>query len=141
MNYEEKETCETTNFKVSYHTLLGVDTLIGNKVVNKANEELGEINDIMLYVQTGQIVYAILSNGGFLGVGNKLLAIPWHALMWDKLNNVFVLNVAKERIEQAPGFDKLNWPDMADASWQEKVEMYFDMGDEGRPIEEEEEIF
>lgn len=143
MNYKDEETYEPNDYGVSEQTLIGADTLIGNNVVNQANEELGEINEIMLYVQSGQIGYAILSYGGFLGLGNKLFAVPWHALRRDKINNRFVLDVAKERIEQAPGFDKLNWPDMADESWQERVEMFFDKGafSEGRPVKEKEDIY
>ena len=55
--------------------------------------------------------------GGFLGMGDKLFAIPWHALVLDADNECFVLDIPKERMEQAPGFNKERWPSMADQRW------------------------
>jgi hypothetical protein len=56
---------------------MGADTLIGNDVVNQDDEELGDINEIMLDMRNGRVVYAVLSFGGFLGMGEKLFAAPW----------------------------------------------------------------
>ena len=63
--------------------VMSAETLIGDSVVNSAGEDLGDIKAIMLDVTTGRIAYAVLSFGGFLGVGNKLFAIPWTALTLD----------------------------------------------------------
>ena len=69
----------------------------------------------MVDVNTGRVAYAVLSFGGVLKMGNKLFAIPWEALRLDAQNKQFILNVDKTRLENATGFDKDNWPDMADA--------------------------
>ena len=102
-------------------------TLIGDKVVNAAGEGLGEIEAIMLDVRSGRIAYAVLSFGGFLGMGSKLFAIPWSALTLDAKEKRFVLNVSKEKLENAEGFDKDNWPSMADMTWAVRMHKYYDV--------------
>ena len=105
--------------------VMAASTLEGDDVVNVAGEKLGTIDEIMLDVPTGRIAYAVLSSGGFLGIGDKLFAIPWRALTLDTDNHCFVLDVSKERLEQAPGFDKDNWPSMADETWAVNVHSYY----------------
>jgi sporulation protein YlmC with PRC-barrel domain len=105
--------------------LMSASTLEGDAVINRAGEKLGTLAEIMLDVPTGRIAYAVLSSGGFLGVGDKLFAIPWRALTLDTENKCFVLDVAKERLERAPGFDKDHWPSMADERWARDVHDYY----------------
>src|ERR1700687_4823051 len=81
-------------------------TVIGSKVVNAQNEDLGKIEDLVLDAGAGRIAYAVLSFGGFLGMGEKCFAIPWNALHFDFPENRAVLNVDKKLLENAPGFDK-----------------------------------
>jgi sporulation protein YlmC with PRC-barrel domain len=105
--------------------LMGADTLIGDSVVNAAEEDLGDIKEIMLDMQTGQVAYAVLAFGGFLGMGEKLFAVPWQALHLDTVNKRMVLNVEKERLKNAPGFDKDAWPDMSDVSWASGIHSFY----------------
>lgn len=105
--------------------LMGADTLIGNDVYNRADEDLGDIKEIMLDVASGTISYAVLSFGSFLGFGEKLFAVPWSALTLDTVNKRFILDIDKQRLENAPGFDKDNWPDMADETWAKNVHSYY----------------
>lgn len=105
--------------------LMGADTLIGNNVCNERGDALGEIKEIMLDVQAGRVSYAVMSFGGFLGMGKKLFAVPWQALKLDTINKCFILDVDKDRLEDAPGFDPDHWPDMADQAWVEEVEAYY----------------
>lgn len=105
--------------------LMGADTLIGNDVHNHKGEDLGDIKEIMLDTETGEICYAVLSFGGFLTIGEKLFAVPWKALTLDPDNKCFVLNEEKERLKSAPGFDKDNWPNMADQTWAESIRAYY----------------
>ena len=105
--------------------VMDADTLIGDSVANGSGEDLGKIEAIMLDVTTGRIAYAVLSFGGFLGMGDKLFAIPWSALTLDTDNKCFVLDVPKERLENAPGFDKDHWPSMADPTWASDVHAYY----------------
>jgi hypothetical protein len=105
--------------------LMGADTLIGDSVVNAQEEDLGDIKEIMLDMRTGQVAYAVLSFGGFLGMGEKLFAVPWQALNLDTVNKRFVLDVDKQRLQNAPGFDPDRWPDMSDVTWAEEVHTFY----------------
>lgn len=105
--------------------LMGANTLDGNDVYNRRNEDLGDIKEIMLDMDSGRVAYAVLSYGGFMGVGDKLFAVPWSALSLDTVNKRFVLDVEKDRLENAPGFNKDQWPDMADKTWAKAVHDYY----------------
>lgn len=105
--------------------MMSADTLVGNDVYNKEGEALGGIKDIMLDMRNGRVSYAVLTFGGFLGMGQKLFAVPWEALELDTREKRFVLNVEKGRLKDAPGFDKDHWPDMADQSWAREIHSYY----------------
>lgn len=105
--------------------LMGVGTLVGNDVYNGQDENLGDVKEIMLDMDTGRVSYAVLSFGGFLGMGEKLFAVPWNALTLDTENKRFTLNVSKERLEDAPGFDKDSWPNMSDKAWADGIHTYY----------------
>ncbi|MEO8170121.1 MAG: PRC-barrel domain-containing protein [Oxalobacteraceae bacterium] len=105
--------------------LMGADTLIGNDVYNHKDEDLGDIKEIMLDIRSGRISYAVLSFGGFLGMGEKLFAVPWNALTLDTVNKRFILQVEKERLKDAPGFDTDDWPDMASPEWTSEIHTYY----------------
>lgn len=134
MNYEERDTFgmyrSSGKSKKSIKDqgpgpqLMGADTLVGNDVYNKKSEDLGDIKEIMLDMRSGRIGYAVLSFGGFIGIGEKLFAVPWDALTLDTQNKRFTLDVAKDRLETAPGFDKDDWPDMADPTWEKGIHAY-----------------
>jgi len=124
----------TTDSKRSFSTsrdtgaaakLLSASTITGDEVCNPQGEKLGTIDEIMLDVQSGKIRYAVLSSGGFLGMGDRLFAVPWSAFTLDAEHKRFILNVDADRLKAAPGFDKDAWPNMADASWNSTVEAYY----------------
>ena len=103
--------------KTVYPNVLSSSSICSDHVKNSAGEDLGKIEDLMIDLHSGRIAYAVLSFGGFLKMGNKLFAIPWEALKLDAIKKQFVLNIDKSRLENATGFDKDNWPDMADSAW------------------------
>ena len=96
-----------------YPQVLSATTMIGDKVVSPDGEELGTLKELMIDLDEGRVNYAVLSFGGFLGMGDKLFAIPWEALTLNAKDHTFTLNVDKDQLENAPGFDKDNWPDEA----------------------------
>lgn len=104
---------------------LPATTLIGHRVENMAGDNLGTIKDIVLDVDSGRIAYAVLSFGGFLGLGDKLFAVPWSALRLDSPNHAFLFDVDKETLQRAEGFDKDHWPDMADPAWGARIHEYY----------------
>jgi sporulation protein YlmC with PRC-barrel domain len=105
--------------------IMAASTLDGNNVVNLADEDLGKIKEIMIDVPSGRVAYAVLSSGGFLGLGDRLFAIPWSALTLDVNRKCFILDVDAERLKDAPGFDKDHWPTMADPTWANEVHAYY----------------
>ncbi len=108
-------------------TTLSASTLTGNEVVNPAGENLGEVKDVMIDVESGKVTYAVLEFGGFLGLGSKLFAVPINAMELDTDNERFVFHQSKERLENAPGFDKDHWPDFADRQWEEDIYAYYNV--------------
>jgi len=99
--------------------------IIGEPVINRQHEDLGKVHELVFDVETGRIAYAVLSFGGFLGMGNKLFAMPWKALEFAQDEMKLVLNVDKEKLKTAPGFDKEDWPDFADRSWGKTIHSYY----------------
>lgn len=128
MNYEEQDTYGIYKGNADEGPgpgLMGANTLIGNDVFNEQYEDLGKIMEIMLDRRSGRIAYAVLSFGSFLGLGDKLFAVPWSALTLDTKNKRFVMNTQKMQLENAPGFDADNWPNMADPTWEKDVHAYY----------------
>lgn len=108
-----------------YRRVLSASTITGDKVRNTAGEDLGKVNEIMIDLPTGKVAYAVLSFGGALGMGKKLFAVPWSAFTVDEDEKELVLNVSKNHLENAPGFDKDNWPDMADTTWGSQIHTFY----------------
>ena len=111
-----------------YPQVLRATTVIGNKVLNRAGEPLGNLKELVIDLEDGHIAYAVLSFGGFIGMGDKLFAIPWEALMLEPRDQTFILDVDKEVLKNAPGFDKDHWPDTAqydEAGWLRDIYEYY----------------
>jgi sporulation protein YlmC with PRC-barrel domain len=93
-------------------TVLKASSLIGKKVQDTEGKKLGDIKDLVIDPADGDIQYAVLDFGGFLGLGDKYFAVPWDALQLTDDQKAVVLDVRKKDLKQAPGFDKNNWPDL-----------------------------
>jgi sporulation protein YlmC with PRC-barrel domain len=107
---------------------LSASTLEGDRVRNMQGEDLGKVSEIMLDVQSGCVSYVVLSHGGLLGMGDKLFAIPWNAMTLDMDNHEFVLDISRERLENAPGFDKTDWPDFTSDEYGRQIHDYYGVG-------------
>jgi sporulation protein YlmC with PRC-barrel domain len=125
-----------TNPDKKYRRVLAASTMAGDTVRNSAGDDLGKVDQIMIDIPSGRVAYAVLSFGGVLGMGSKLFAVPWSALQVDEDEKRLVLNVDKKKLENAPGFDKDNWPDMADNVWGAEVSRYYGV----TPYWEEQEV-
>jgi hypothetical protein len=101
--------------------------MMGATVVNRARDRLGEIRELVVEPMAGRIVYAVLACGGFLGLGEKLLAVPFAAFALNITHGDYVLDVALDRLTAAPGFDPGHWPSMADESWHRQVHSFYDV--------------
>ncbi len=100
-------------------------SILGTSVVNTKHESLGDIKEMVVDPRTGKIAYAVVSFGGFLGMGEKLFAIPFSSFEYNLEKNVYVLDVPKERLEGAPGFDPDHWPRMSDEKWNRDLYTYY----------------
>jgi len=102
--------------------------IVGMDVRNSSNENLGDVKEVVLDRDKGTIAYAVISFGGFLNMGDKLFAVPWESLKPSADHKAFVLDVPKDRLEKAPGFDQNSWPNMADAAWANEVRTFYTAG-------------
>ena len=103
-------------------------SIIGTRVSNPKDESLGDIKEVVIDPRSGRVAYVVVSFGGFLGMGEKLFAIPFSAFDYNVLKNEYVLDVPKERLKAAPGFDSDHWPSMSDEKWNRDVHKFY-----GRP--------
>jgi len=107
--------------------LIRGNTFIGADVQNPQGQNLGDIKDIVIDRTSGRMAYAVVSFGGFLGMGEKLFAVPWGAFSQKADKDTFVLDVDKERLKNAPGFDAHNWPQMASREWVTSLYSYYNV--------------
>ncbi len=105
--------------------LLSSSSMMGTNVVNRTGDNLGDIKDIMIDPSSGNVAYVVVSFGGFLGIGDKYFAIPMEAFHIDRENENFILDVDKAKMENAPGFDKDNWPSSADRQFLTDVHSHY----------------
>ena len=120
---------EATSYKgvkdgASWERVHRASKIIGTDVINRQGEKIGDIEDIVLDSK-GSIAYAVVSTGGFLGIGDRLHAVPWQSLQTQTGRNAFILDIDRERLKSAPGFDKKNWPNLADEKWSSENSRHF----------------
>ncbi|MEI9919460.1 MAG: PRC-barrel domain-containing protein [Bacteroidota bacterium] len=119
MKVDERTNLEKENMTGENHTgnanrpvqFLTASSIIGDKIYNHLDEDLGSIKEIMLDVSNGTVEYVVLEYGGFIGMGSKFFAIPFGALEIDTKRHAFIFRQSKDVLEKAPGFDKDHWPE------------------------------
>jgi sporulation protein YlmC with PRC-barrel domain len=109
--------------------LMSASTLNGEDVKNVQGESLGHVKDIMIDTENNRVAYYVLSFGGVLGMGNKLFAIPPEAMRLNRNDECFILDIDKQRLDQANGFDKEEWPDMADSTFRSNLYQHYGITD------------
>ncbi len=107
--------------------LLSSSSIDGTNVRNTVGADIGKLKDLMIDWNNGNVAYAVMSFGGFLGMGEKLFAVPLESFTFkDTLGDEHaVLNVSKEQLENAPGFDKDNWPQQPDYQFIDSVHTFY----------------
>lgn len=103
-------------------------SLCDQDVYNHRDEKLGQLHDLVVELPAGLVSFVIMSSGGFWGIGEKLLAIPWKALTRDTHRKRFVLDISLDRLKSAPDFDSGNWPDLNDPAWASDIYGYYGVG-------------
>jgi sporulation protein YlmC with PRC-barrel domain len=105
--------------------ILPVSRLKNYDVINTNGEDLGQVQNLMLDLEQGQIAFVIVSFGGILGLSDKWFALPWELLAWSHQKKKFILNMPREVLENAPGLDKSKWPIEIDLSWLSSCYAYY----------------
>ena len=100
-------------------------SLLNHRVRNAAGEDLGKIEDVVIDPDTGNVQFAILSFGGVLGMGEKLFPIPRSALRIAPAGDYFLLDIDKETLKRAPGYERNALPNMADPAWRREIHGYY----------------
>jgi sporulation protein YlmC with PRC-barrel domain len=117
---------ETSEKSVAMYGVVPASKIIGETVINYQGENVGKIQELVIDARKNRVAYAVLSFGGFLGMGNKLFAMPWEAFEFSVTENKLILNVDKEKLKTAPGFEKEDkWPDFSDMLWGESIYNYY----------------
>lgn len=106
------------------NNIVTTDNIIGVKVKNPAVETLGKIDKLVIDKTSGKVCYVTLGVGGFLGIGEKHIAVPWNALSYNKKEECFILNVNKTQLESAKALNE-GWSDWANETWGESVHQQF----------------
>jgi sporulation protein YlmC with PRC-barrel domain len=107
-----------------------VSELLGADVRNAQGENLGEIEELMIDMESRQVRHAVLSFGGVLGMGDKLFAYPISAFGADRGNQALVLNVPRERLAESPGFERDRYPAVTDSAWWQRIDELFGDSDQ-----------
>ena len=93
------------DIQTSRSSLIAASKVNGTDVYNPHGEKLGSIDDVMIEKRSGQAAYAIMSFGGFLGIGEKFHPLPWSTLNYDDRKSGYVVNLDKKMLENAPTLD------------------------------------
>jgi sporulation protein YlmC with PRC-barrel domain len=105
--------------------IIAASKVNGTKVYNKAGEALGSIYDVMLDKQSGQVVYAVMSFGGFLGIGEKYHPLPWDQLTYSTVQDGYVVDLDKRILESAPSYGVSDTPDWSSPAYRTGIDEYY----------------
>jgi sporulation protein YlmC with PRC-barrel domain len=121
---DEKSADKKTDSARTHH--FRTSAIEGMVVRNASGDDLGKVKDLVIDLESGTVVYAALDFGGFIGIGDKLFAVPWNAFKCETNGKVqhLVLAIPKEKLKNAPGFDKSHWPVSGDPAWSQIDKFY-----------------
>ncbi len=107
------------------HTLISADKVKGTTVYNTGGEKLGSVEDVMIDKRSGKVVYAVMSFGGFLGIGDRHHPLPWGVLKYDTGEDGYVVALDKKTLEGAPTFGRDETVDWTDRAWGTSLHNYY----------------
>jgi hypothetical protein len=105
--------------------IIAASKVNGTKVYNQEGEALGSIYDVMLDKQSGHVVYAVMSFGGFLGIGEKYHPLPWDELTYSTAHDGYVVNLDKGVLENAPSYGTSDIPDWSSPTYRTGIDVYY----------------
>lgn len=114
-------------------SLIAADKVNGTYVFNAQGDRVGEINDLMIDKRSGQVAYAIMSFGGFLGVGNSYHPLPWSLLNYNTNLGGYVVDIEQSQLEDAPSYEAGTEPAWGDPEYERKLQDFYGVTSLGRP--------
>lgn len=108
----------------SIHDVISSERVEGTSVYNSAGDKLGTIDDLMIDKRSGQVRYAVMEFGGFLGMGTDRYPIPWNMLKYDTAQDGYVVPLDKAKLEGAPRYSNDAVPDY-DEAYSSSVNKYY----------------
>ena len=106
--------------------LISSDKVEGTAVYNRGGEKLGSIHSVMIDKRSGKVAYAVMSFGGFLGIGDRYHPLPWNVLTYDSRQGGYVVDLDRSMLEGAPSYSTSEMPDWSDREWSRQVQDYYD---------------
>jgi len=110
---------------MTYRKVVKASEVTGVHVKNPMGESLGKINEVVIDKALGKVSYLVLDFGGLMGFGNKFFAVPWKMFTYNEEDDCFMLNVDKERLKDAPGFEKDHWPNFTTRETSAAIEQFY----------------
>lgn len=98
--------------------------LLGKDLKSDNGQKLGEISDLVVG-SDGRLNYAVVSRGGMMGVGDRLIPVPWNAIHTGSKDDGFMINIDEKKFSSAPSFTKDEWGKLADPRWEKDVYGYY----------------
>jgi len=126
MSTSGKDTGDESASERHGHRLILSSRVEGTPVFSPTGERIGHIDDLSIDRVTGQVVYAILSFGGFLGIGERFHPLPWSLLKYDPAEAGYVVPLDKAQLEDAPHYDRSELAELGGRSHQAYGERIFD---------------
>ena len=105
--------------------LISADKVEGTAVYNRMGERLGTVHTVMIDKYTGQVAYAVMSFGGFLGIGESYHPLPWKVLTYDTRQGGYVVDLDRSRLEAAPSYTISDMPNWSDQSYRRRIDEYY----------------
>jgi len=105
--------------------LIASDKVEGTAVYNSAGDRLGTVHNFMVGKRSGKVAYAVMSFGGFLGIGESYHPLPWGVLTYDTQKGGYVVNLSREQLEGAPRYSASEAPDWADTAYGRRINEYY----------------
>jgi hypothetical protein len=106
-------------------TLISSDKVEGTAVYNRAGEKLGSIHTLMIDKRSGKVAYAVMSFGGFLGIGDRYHPLPWSVLDYETSQGGYVVDLDRSKLEGAPTYGTSETPNWGDRRWGQQVHDYY----------------
>lgn len=105
--------------------LIASNKVEGTAVYDPKGNRLGSIHNFMVQKRSGQVAYAVLSFGGFLGIGESYHPLPWNQLTYDTALGGYIVNRTREQLEGAPSYRSTDIPDWGEPGYRRRIDEYY----------------